>query len=160
VAPAKTNAVRLLEAAGISFELAPYDLGAREFSAEAVAEVLGLAPGRVFKTLAAHGALSTCLAVVPAGSELDRKALARAAGERAMEMLPVARLEAVTGYARGAVTALATRKAMPVYLDESAREHGTIAVSAGARGLQVLVAPDDFVAVTGAVVAPLARRRA
>jgi Cys-tRNA(Pro)/Cys-tRNA(Cys) deacylase len=153
----KTNALRLLEAAGVPHEAAPYTLGDAAFSAEAVANALGLAPERVFKTLAARGIQGTCLAVVPGGFELDLEALGRATGERKMELLPVAELEATTGYRRGAVTALGTRRPLPVYLDTSALHHPTIAVSAGAEGLQVMLAPKHYIEVTGALVVAIAR---
>jgi Cys-tRNA(Pro)/Cys-tRNA(Cys) deacylase len=153
----KTNALRLLEAAGVAHEPAPYALEDVAFSAGAVADALGLAHERVFKTLAARGKGGTCLAVLPGGSELDLKALARAAGERRMDLLPVAELEDATGYRRGAVTALSTKRPLPVYLDSSALNHRTIAVSAGTEGLQVLVAPEDYVEVTGALVVAIAR---
>ena len=149
----KTNAARLLEAAGIDYELAPYDLHGAAFSAEAVAEALGMPEGRVFKTLAVRSGLDTYLAVVPGGTDLDLKATAKASGTKKVEMLPVAKLRGVTGYERGSVTALATKPSLRVLLDESALAHETIAVSAGREGLQILVAPGDYVAVTGAVVA-------
>ncbi len=157
LAPAKTNAVRLLDAAGVRYELRPYDLGGAGFSAEAVADALDVAHGEVFKTLAARSTEGACLAVVPGGTELDLKALARAAGTRKMEMVPVVELVGLTGYRRGSVTALATKRPLPTYLDESSLDHDRIAVSAGAEGLQVLLAPQDYVEVTGAVVAKISR---
>lgn len=153
----KTNAVRLLESAGIPFETLAYDLAGREFSAGSVAAALGLEANRVFKTLAARDTGATCLAVVPGDADLDLKALARATGSRRLSLLPVADLEATTGYRRGSVTALGTRRPLPVFLDESALTHDQIAVSAGATGLQVMLSPQDYVEVTGAVVCPIAR---
>jgi Cys-tRNA(Pro)/Cys-tRNA(Cys) deacylase len=159
-AAGKTNAVRLLDHAGVIYRLLPYDLAGAEFSAEAVASSLGLPAGRVFKTLAARSVDAFCLAVVPGDSELDLKALARAAGERRMEMVPVTDLRALTGYQRGSVTALGTKRPLDVYLDQTALEHATIAVSAGAEGLQVLLTPEDYMEVTGARLASIARRSA
>ena len=156
-AAAKTNAVRLLDRTGVVYKLLPYDLADTAFSAEAVADSLGLPTGGVFKTLAARSAGASCLAVVPGDSELDLKALARAVGERRMEMVPVADLLALTGYRRGSVTALGTKRPMAVYLDESALEHDAIAVSAGTEGLQVLLAPGDYMEVTGARLVSIAR---
>lgn len=155
---AKTNAVRLLDASKISYTLRSYDLGEVKFSAEAVATAIGLPASQVFKTLAARGREASMLAVVPGGTELDLKSLARAAGERKIEMVPVAELPGLTGYQRGSVTALATRRPLPTYLDESALDHAAIAVSAGVEGLQVLLVPGDYVKVTGAQVVKIARR--
>lgn len=157
MATAKTNALRLLDAAGIAHRVVPYDLAAEDFSAEAVAEAIEYPPNRVFKTLAARVDESHCLAVVPGGAELDLKALAHAAGVKTAEMVPVADLERLTGYRRGSVTALATKRTLPVYLDESAAAHDTIAVSAGREGLQVELDPGEFARVTGAKVARIAR---
>ena len=154
----KTNAIRALERAGIAFELRTYELDLEAFSAQAVAERVGLPPTHVFKTLAARGDPSgPCLAVVPASSDLDRKALARAAGDRRTAMVPVKEVEALTGYPRGAVTALGARRGLPVYLDSSALDLDRMAVSGGRKGVQVLLAPSDYVRLTHATVATIAR---
>lgn len=158
-APAKTNAVRLIEAAGVPHELAAYDLEGAEFSAGAVAAALGLPPDRIYKTLAVRAGPDTVLAVVPGDAELDLKATAAAAGVKKVRMAEVAALERLTGYRRGSVTAIGTRRPLPVLLDASALEHDRIAVSAGAEGLQLLIAPADYVEVTEATVVRIATGR-
>ena len=119
MATAKTNAVRLLERLGIPFELREYDVDPDDLAAETVARKVGLPPEQVFKTLVARGDKhGVCLAVVTGNCELDLKALARASGDRKIETVPLKEVEPLTGYVRGGVTALACKKAYPVYLDE------------------------------------------
>ncbi len=153
----KTNAVRLVERAGIVHELRSYEISMEDFNATAVAELIGVPASQVFKTLVTEGTNGACFAVVPADAELDLKALAHAAGERKVAMMAVKDVEPLTGYRRGGVTALGSRKALPVYLDVSAQLHDRIGVSAGTKGLQLMIAPDDYVRLTGAVLAPLTR---
>lgn len=154
----KTNAVRLIEQLGITYRLAEYDIDMDEFTASAVADLIGMHPSAVFKTLVAAGERNgPCFAVVAADSELDVKSLARSHGERSVELLAVKQIEPLTGYRRGGVTAIGARKRLPVYLDRSALAHDVIGVSAGAKGLQLLLAPTDYVAVTDATVAGLHR---
>lgn len=155
----KTNAIRLVETSGTAFEVRSYDLGDAAFSAGAVADALDLSPRRVFKTLLARGERTgPCFAVVPADVDLDLKALARAAGDRRVALAPLPEVEPLTGYPRGAVTALGAKKAYPVWVDLSAAEHETMAVSGGAKGLQILLAPDAYLSLTRGVLAQLARR--
>lgn len=156
--PARTNALRLIAAARLVHEVRAYELDIDAFTAEAVASLIGLPIGQVFKTLVARGERTgPCFAVVPGGTQVDLKALAATAGERRMALVPSADVEPLTGYRRGAVTAIASRKDLPVYLDASAEELERIAVSAGTRGLQVLLRTEDYVALTGAIVSPIAR---
>ncbi len=152
-----TNASRLLTSAGIDHEVRAYDLATEDFSAEAVADAIGMPWNQVFKTLVAAGGSGPVFAVVPAGTELDLKALAAAAGERGMGMVAVGDLERITGYRRGGVTVIGAKKRLPVYLDISAVDAGRIAVSAGAQSLQVVLAVDDYLAVTAATLARIAR---
>jgi Cys-tRNA(Pro)/Cys-tRNA(Cys) deacylase len=155
----KTNAVRRIESAGVEYELREYDLSLEEFTAEGVAELIGLPAGQVFKTLVVEGDRNgPCFAVVPADAELDLKALARVSGDRRTAMMALKDVEPMTGYRRGGVTALGARKELPVYLDLSAADHSAIGVSAGVKGLQVVLAPDDYVALTGAELASIIRR--
>jgi Cys-tRNA(Pro)/Cys-tRNA(Cys) deacylase len=158
VMPASTNAIRLLAAAGVDHEVRAYQIAAEDFSAEAVADAIGLPRARVFKSLVATAGGDPVFAVVPAGSELDLKALAAAHGVRSATLVPTADLERITGYRRGAVTVIGARKRLPIFLDTSATEHDRIAVSAGAPGLQVVLAPADYIAVTGAALARITRR--
>jgi Cys-tRNA(Pro)/Cys-tRNA(Cys) deacylase len=156
--PRKTNAVRLLERAGIAYELATYELSLEEFNAGAVAEQLDMPPDEVFKTLIATGGmLGPCFAVVPGSKDLDLRALAIARGERKMAMVPLREVEQLTGYQRGAVTVLGAKRPYPVVIDASAVDLHAMAVSAGARGLQMVLAPEDYLAITGALVTPIAR---
>lgn len=158
--PAKTNAARLLESMGIAFELRSYEIGEEHFDAEAVARIIGLPPEQVYKTLLARGDRTGPLfAVIGADSELDLKALARASGDRQVELVALREVQPLTGYVRGGVTALASKKAYPVVADELIELFDTISVSAGVRGTQILVAPADYLSATGAKVAPIARSK-
>ena|SRR6266481_3697092 len=117
----KTNAVRALDWLGIKYELREYDVDPGDLSAETVAAKIGLPPEQVFKTLAVHGDRNgTCLAVISANQELNFKALANQTGNRKIDMVPLKEVQALTGYIRGGVTALAGKKDYPVYIDESA----------------------------------------
>jgi Cys-tRNA(Pro)/Cys-tRNA(Cys) deacylase len=153
----KTNAVRLLDQLKIPYELREYDVDPEDLAAETVAAKIGLPAERVFKTLLARGDRSgLCLAVIPGNAELDLKALAAAAGDRKIQLVPVKELQPLTGYIRGGVTALAAKKDYPVFVDETVELFDVISISAGMRGLQILLAPGDYVRATKATVAELA----
>ena len=154
---ARTNAIRRLAEAGIECEVLEYDLSEEDFSAEAVAAQLGIPPDQVFKTLVAVGPGGPVLAVVPAASELDLKRLAAHLGARKVSLAATADLMNLTGFRRGAVTALGLDRGYPVVLDELATVHDRIAVSAGARGVQVRLTVGDYCRLTGADVADIAR---
>jgi Cys-tRNA(Pro)/Cys-tRNA(Cys) deacylase len=155
---AKTNAVRLLDSLGIRYELRDYEVDPSDLSAETVAAKIGLPPEQVFKTLVVEGDRNgVCLAVVPAGTELDFKALARCTGDRKIEMVPLKDVQAVTGYIRGGVTALACKKDYPVYIEETAELFDVISVSAGVRGTQLLLKPNDYIRTVGAKLVPIAK---
>ena len=155
---AKTNAVRLLERLGVPHELRVYEVDLEDLSAETVARKVCMPPEQVFKTLVARGDKhGVCLAVVPGNCELDLKALASATGNKKIDTVLLKEVEPLTGYIRGGVTALACKKSYPVYLDETAQLFDVISISAGLRGLQVLLAPDDYVRVTNAKLAPIAK---
>jgi Cys-tRNA(Pro)/Cys-tRNA(Cys) deacylase len=154
----KTNAVRILEEMGISFELREYEVDPEHLQAEIVAQKIGLPPEQVFKTLLVKGDREgICFAVVPGDSELDLKALAKLSGNRKMEMAPLKEVTPLTGYIRGGVTALAAKKDYPVFLDETAILFDVISVSAGVRGTQIVLSPDDYVRATRAVMGEIAR---
>jgi Cys-tRNA(Pro)/Cys-tRNA(Cys) deacylase len=156
----KTNAVRQLDSLGIRYELRAYEVDPNDLAAETVARKVGLPPERVFKTLVARGDKhGVCLAVVPGDSQLDLKALAKATGNKKIDTVPLKEVEPLTGYIRGGVTALACKKPYPVYLDETAQLFDVISISAGTRGLQILIAPDDYIRVTNASVVALAREK-
>ena len=156
--PQKTNAVRLLDQLNISYQLREYEVDPEDLAAETVAAKIGLPGEQVFKTLVARGDRNgISMAVIPGDAELDLKALAAATGDRKMQLVPVKELQALTGYIRGGVTALAGKKEYPVYADETIELFDVISVSAGVRGLQILLAPSDYLRATKAVVAALGR---
>ena len=156
----KTNAVRLLERQGIRFELREYEFDPEDLAAETVARKVGLPPEQVFKTLVARGDKNgVCLAVVPGDAQLDLKALAQATGDKKVETVPLKEVEPLTGYIRGGVTALACKKNYPVFVDETAQLFDLISISAGMRGLQILLSPDDYIRFVGAMVAPIAKEK-
>jgi Cys-tRNA(Pro)/Cys-tRNA(Cys) deacylase len=158
VATTKTNAVRLLERLGVSFELREYEVDPEDLAAETVARKVGMPEEQVFKTLVAKGDKhGVCLAVVPGNCELDLKALARATGDKKIETVALREVEPLTGYIRGGVTAIAGKKNYPVYIDETAQLFDVISISAGMRGLQVLLAPDEYIRVTDAKLASIAK---
>ena len=153
----KTNAVRLLEQLGIKYEVREYEVDPEDLAAETVAVKIGLPPGQVFKTLVARGDRNgVCMAVIPGNSELDLKALAAASGNRKIQLTPVKDLQSLTGYIRGGVTALSTRKAYPVFVDETIELFDVVSISAGIRGMQILLSPQDYLKTTRAVLATLA----
>lgn len=151
----KTNAVRLLDQLGIRYELREYEVDPENLDAETV---LGLPPAQVFKTLVARGERNgVCMAVIPGDAELDLKALAAASGDRKIQLIPVKEIQGLTGYIRGGVTALAAKKDYPVYVDAAMERFDTISVSAGVRGMQILLAPRDYLQATHGVLASIAR---
>ena len=154
----KTNAVRQLERLGIPHELREYAVDPDDLSAESVAAKVGMPAEQVFKTLVVRGdRTGVCLAVVPGNCELDPKALARLTGDRKVEPVAMKELQPLTGYIRGGVTALGCRKNYPVYLDDSALIHPVIAISAGIRGTQIVLSPQDYQQVTKAVAGAVSR---
>jgi Cys-tRNA(Pro)/Cys-tRNA(Cys) deacylase len=153
----KTNAVRLLDQMGISYELRAYEVDPKNLTAESVAQKVGLPPEQVFKTLVASGDRSgICMAVVPGDSELDLKALASASGNRRIQLVPMKDLLGLTGYIRGGVTAFAGKKDYPVYVDETIELFDIVSISAGTRGLQILLKPEDYLRVTKGTIAAIA----
>jgi Cys-tRNA(Pro)/Cys-tRNA(Cys) deacylase len=154
----KTNAVRILEKLGIEYELRSYEVDPDDLAAEKVARQIGLPPDQVFKTLVVRGDRNgVLLAVIAADNELDLKSLARLSGDRRVELAALKDVQTLTGYIRGGVTALACKKNYPVYADQQIRNHDRIAVSAGMRGLQITLAPDDYVRATQATVGTISR---
>lgn len=149
----KTNAVRLLEEQKISHELRTYEVDPEDLSAETVAAKVRMPPEQVFKTLLVRGDRNgLAFAVIPANAELNVKALAKVTGDRKIDMVPLKELQPLTGYIRGGVTALAGKKDYPVYIDETAILYDLISISAGVRGAQILLRPEDYMGVTEAVV--------
>ena len=157
---AKTNAMRMLDQLGIAYEVREYEVDPNDLSAETVAAKVDLPPEQVFKTLAVQGDRNgICLAVIPGNTELDFKALAQATGDRKIDMVPLRDVQAVTGYVRGGVTALACKKEYPVYIDETAELWDLISISAGQRGLQILLHPPDYIRAVHAVAKDIARQK-
>ena len=141
----KTNGARFLESLGIPFELREYEVDPEDLSAITVAKKIGMPPEQVFKTLLMTGGPNIYrFAVIPGDAELDFKKLARAAGLRKAEMAPLKDVQPLTGYIRGGVTLFGAQKAYPVYIDETAILFDKISVSAGARGTQLILSPDDY----------------
>ena len=154
----KTNAMRQLDREGVPYQVREYEIDPDDLRAETVAAKVGLPPAQVFKTLAVRGdRQGICFAVIPAGTELDTKALARMTGDRKADLIHLKEVQAVTGYIRGAVTALAAKKDYPVYIDETAELHDMISISAGQRGMQLLLSPADYIRCVGAIPAELAK---
>jgi Cys-tRNA(Pro)/Cys-tRNA(Cys) deacylase len=154
----KTNAVRLLDQLGVHYELREYEVDPEDLAAETVAAKIGLPAEQVFKTLVARGDRNgVCMAAIPGDQELDLKALASAAGERKIQLVPMKELQALTGHIRGGVTALAAKREVPVYVDETIELFDVVSISAGMRGLQILIAPADYLRATRGTVAALAQ---
>jgi Cys-tRNA(Pro)/Cys-tRNA(Cys) deacylase len=156
----KTNAVRVLEGLQISYELREYEVDPEDLAAETVAAKIGMPVEQVFKTLVAEGdRAGVCLAVIPGNYLLDLKALAKQTGDRKVDTVALKDVQPLTGYIRGGVTALACKKEYPVYVDEVAQLFDVISVSAGMRGLQILLRPDDYLRAVKGVYAEISRAK-
>ena len=156
----KTNAVRLLDLLDIHYELREYEVDLDDLTAEAVANKIGLPSEQVFKTLVARGDRNgVCLAVIPGDTELNLKALAASSGDRKIQLVPLKELQGLTGYVRGGVTAFAGKKDYPVFVDETIELFDTVSISAGMRGLQILIAPADYLRVTAATLAAIGENK-
>ncbi|MFJ9904891.1 Cys-tRNA(Pro) deacylase [Streptomyces sp. NPDC101152] len=153
-----TPATVALTSAGVPFTLHAYDHDPSHPSyGEEAAEAMGVSPDRVFKTLVADVDGTLTVAVVPVAGSLDLKALASAVGGKRAAMADPALAERTTGYVRGGISPLGQRKRLPTVLDASAATHPTICVSAGRRGLEVELSPDDLAGLTEAILAPVGR---
>jgi Cys-tRNA(Pro)/Cys-tRNA(Cys) deacylase len=160
MAPSKTHAARLLDRLGVAYELREYDFDPDDLSAESVARKVRLPPEQVFKTLVARGdRTGVLLAVVSANSELDLKALAQLSGDRRVEVVPPKEVQPLTGYVRGGVTAFACKKDYPVFADETLAICDCIAVSAGVRGAQLVLDPQDYLRATRACTGAIGREK-
>ncbi|HEY2860905.1 MAG TPA: Cys-tRNA(Pro) deacylase [Terracidiphilus sp.] len=148
----KTNAARFLESLGIQFEMRDYEVDPEDVSAIAVAKKVGMPPEQVFKTLlTTDGKSAYVFAVIPGDAELDFKKLARAGGLRRAEMTPLKDVQPLTGYIRGGVTVFGAKKAYPIFVDETAILFDQISVSAGTRGTQLILSPDDYLKAAEAI---------
>lgn len=147
----KTLAVKMLDQMKVPYELREYEVSEDELDAVNVAQKVGLPPSQVFKTLVVRSTRKTILiASVAADRELDLKALARISGEKKVDLVPVKEIQSLTGYIRGGVSPLGLKKPYPYYLDSSAFDHKIISISAGRRGLQVLLSPANLQRITHA----------
>lgn len=156
----KTNAVRQLDDLAIAYQLREYEVDPADLAAETVAAKIGLPAEQVFKTLVVRGDLSgPVFAVIPGNSELNLKSLAKLAGDRKMEIVPLKEVQPLTGYVRGGVTAFAARKSFPVFIEETAILFDVISVSAGMRGLQVLLHPEDYIRALQATPGEISKRK-
>ena len=152
----KTNAVRLLEAQSVEFTLHSYEASDGRIDALAVAEKIGIAPDRLFKTLVTRAASGELFAFcVPGPTELDLKKAARAANTKSINLVRAAELKALTGYERGGCSPFGMKQALPVMLEESAMIFDRILVSGGAIGLQIEIAPAELLHLAGARLADL-----
>ena len=152
----KTNAARLLSAAGISYELVPYEVDENNLAADHVAASLGEDLDQVFKTLVLRGDRSGLfVCVMPGSLEVDLKVAARISGNKNCEMLPLKELLPSTGYIRGGCSPIGMKKPLPTFVHESALLYPFIFVSAGIRGLQLKIAPQDLIDYIGASLSPL-----
>jgi Cys-tRNA(Pro)/Cys-tRNA(Cys) deacylase len=152
----KTNAARILDALGVRYELRAYEVDPDDLTAETVARKIGLPLDQVWKTLVARGdRTGVLLAVVAGNAQLDLKALARLSGDRKVDTVPLKEVQPLTGYIRGGVTALGAKKEYPVFVDETIELFDVVSISAGMRGLQILIAPSDYLRVVKATLGPI-----
>lgn len=152
----KTNAARLLDELRIAYELRTYAVDEEHLDAVHAAREIGLPAAQVFKTLCVRGDRSGIIfAVIPGDGEADLKKLARASGNKRCELVLLKELLPLTGYIRGGCSPLGAKKKYPVYLDDSCLLYPVIAISAGMRGMQILLAPADLIRAAGAVASPL-----
>lgn len=152
----KTNAARLLDKAGIAYELIPYRVDPDNLAADHVAEELGEDINRVFKTLVLQGEkVGYFVCVVPGNREVNLKKAAAAAGAKKADLIPQKELLPLTGYMRGGCTAIGMKKQFPTFFHSTATEYDYIYVSAGQRGLQLKINPAELIAYVGAVITDL-----
>ena len=153
---ASTRAVTELEQRGVEFVVHEFQIGESDLSyGEAVAVALGVEPDRLFKTLVARVDGQPAVGIVPVSGKLSLKKLARALGGKRAVMADAAEAERLTGYVVGGISPCAQRKRLPAFLDDTARLHACIYVSAGVRGQQIEIDPDDLLDITGARVVDL-----
>jgi Cys-tRNA(Pro)/Cys-tRNA(Cys) deacylase len=154
----KTNACRMLDVMGIRYETRKYDVDLDDLSGQSVAKKIGLPPQQVFKTLLCRvDAEPIVFAVLSVADELDFKKLAAAGGGRHAGLVPIKDVQPLTGYIRGGVTVFASKKPYPAFVEETILLFDTISVSAGMRGLQILLTPADYLRASEARVADLVR---
>ena len=154
----KTNAARILDQLKISYDLKDYEVDESDLSAVAVARKIDLPITQIYKTLVARGDKSgVIVACIQGDHELNLKALAALSGNKKVEVVPLKEVQPLTGYIRGGVTALASRKEFPVFADWTIEYFDSISVSAGQRGLQILLAPADYIRAVNATCGEIAK---
>ena len=152
----KTNAARLLEAAGVQFELVPYEVDENNLAAEHVAQQLGEPIEQVFKTLVLRGDRSGLfVCVMPGDMEVDLKVAAKISGNKSCAMIHMKELLPETGYIRGGCSPIGMKRALPTFIHESALLYDFIYISAGIRGLQIKINPEELITFVGADIYPL-----
>jgi len=148
---AKTNAVRLVQQAGIPYREAFYEYDENDLNGMHAAQALGFPPEKVYKTLVARGSRTGInVYCIPVCCELDLKKAAKVAGDKNMEMIHVKELLALTGYIRGGCSPVGMKKKYPTFIEESCQLYDEIAVSAGERGHQMILPPEELASLTGA----------
>lgn len=153
----KTNAARLLDKAGIKYNLIPYEFDENDLAVQHVAEYLGQPIERVFKTLVLHGdKTGHIICVVPGHTEVHLKQLAKLSGNKKVEMIAMKDLLAVTGYIRGGCSPIGTKKRFPTFIHSTALDFPTIYISAGVRGMQIEISPSDLITFTSATLGDVA----
>jgi Cys-tRNA(Pro)/Cys-tRNA(Cys) deacylase len=156
----KTNAARYLDRLKIDYRLVEYDVDESDLSAESVARKVGLPLEQVFKTLVARGdKTGVFVACIPGNTDLDLKAMATVSGNKNTEMVHVGEIQQLTGYIRGGVSPIGTKKTYPIFLDQSAMGFPLISISAGIRGSQIFVSPGDLIKALDINVCKIARMR-
>lgn len=146
----KTNAVRIVEQAGIPYSEEFYDYDENDLNGNHAAHAIGFPPEQVFKTLVARGPRTGIhVFCIPVCCELDLKKAAKAAGDKSIELIHVKELLGLTGYIRGGCSPVGMKKKYPTYFDETCQLHDRIAVSAGERGHQMILPPEELVALVG-----------
>lgn len=154
----KTNASRILDQRKIQYEMKEYTVDEQHLGAEHVAEQTGFPPDQVFKTLVVKGdKRGIMVACIPGNTELDLKTFAAVSGNKKIEMVSVKEIQALTGYIRGGVSPLGMKKKYPTFLDESAILWDAICVSAGLRGLQIIISPQALMETVDAELIDIAR---
>jgi Cys-tRNA(Pro)/Cys-tRNA(Cys) deacylase len=153
---AKTNAARLLDRAKVEYELIPYEVDETDLSADHLAATIGEDIKRVFKTLVLHGEKSGYfVCVIPGADEVDLKKAARESGNKKVDLIPMKELLPTTGYIRGGCSPVGMKKPFPTFFHTSCNDFDYIYVSAGMRGLQFKISPQDLVEFVGATVCDL-----
>jgi len=156
--PTKTNAARLLDSLAIPYELRSYEVDPDDLTATSVARKIGMPPEQVFKTLLTEASPKEhFFAVIPGDQELDLKKMAHAARVKKLDLASLKQVEPLTGYIRGGVTVLAAKKPFPAIADETIELHELISISAGQRGLQLILSPADYLRAAEATLADLTK---